>query len=87
MANELRILFGQRVRYIRTSKTNMSQEKLAFECNLHRTYISDIERGIRNVSLDNIGKIANALGIELKELFEFNTENKVVVRNELEDLN
>lgn len=42
----------------------MSQEDLAFESGLHRTYISGIERGIRNVGLDNVGVIAKALGVE-----------------------
>lgn len=41
----------------------MSQEDLAFESGLHRTYISGIERGIRNVGLDNIGVIAAALHV------------------------
>ena len=49
----------------------MSQEKLAFECDLHRTYISDIERGTRNVSLDNIEKIAKALDVQPKDLLDF----------------
>lgn len=51
----------------------MSQEKLAFECDLHRTYISDIERGTRNVSLDNIEKISKALGVQPKDLLDFTT--------------
>ena len=45
-----------------------SQEKLADLCNLHRTYISDIECFKRNVSLDNIEKIANALEIPASDL-------------------
>lgn len=73
MANNIRLLFGQKVRQIRLSKSNMSQEKLAFECDLHRTYISDIERGTRNVSLDNIEKIAKALGVQPKDLLDFTT--------------
>lgn len=73
MAKHIRSLFGQRVRQIRLSRSNMSQEKLAFECDLHRTYISDIERGTRNVSLDNIEKIANALDVQPKDLLDFTT--------------
>lgn len=45
------------------SLLNLSQEDLADLCDLHRTYISDIERCNRNVSIDNIEKIACALKI------------------------
>ncbi|MDO0821295.1 helix-turn-helix domain-containing protein [Desulfosporosinus nitroreducens] len=66
----IRILFGIRVRKLRQA-LGISQEELAFSSNLHRTYISDIERGMRNVSLDNIYKIAVALDISPKDLFDF----------------
>lgn len=46
----------------------MSQEKLAEESGLHRTYISSVELGRRNISLDNIRKIALALGVSMTEL-------------------
>lgn len=61
------IKLGKKIRKIREKK-RMSQEGLAFEANLHRTYISDIERGLRNVSIKNIEKIAKALGVPLREL-------------------
>ncbi|MEG9294957.1 helix-turn-helix transcriptional regulator [Mangrovibacillus sp. Mu-81] len=76
MSDNIRSLFGQRVRQIRLSKKNFSQEKLAFDSALHRTYISDIERGTRNVSLDNIEKIANALDVLPKDLLDFTTLNR-----------
>ena len=57
----------QEVEEARLNK-KLSQEELAFVCNLHRTYISDIERAKRNVSIDNIEKIANALDIPPYEL-------------------
>jgi transcriptional regulator with XRE-family HTH domain len=41
-----------------------TQEALAYECDLHRTYIGDIERHARNVTIDNVEKIARALGVE-----------------------
>ncbi len=48
----------------------LSQEDLAEQCGLHRTYISDIERCKRNVSIDNIAKIAKALGVDPSELLK-----------------
>lgn len=48
----------------------ISQETFADLCNLHRTYISDVELGKRNVSLENIKHIADALGIKMSDLFE-----------------
>lgn len=61
--------FGEKLKEIRTQK-GLSQEKLAFKSGLHRTYISDIERGARNVSLINIEKIAKALGVSNSELLK-----------------
>ncbi len=60
--------FGVRVRTLRTEK-GYSQEAFADECGLHRTYIGAIERGERNVSLDNIAKIAHALKLKISDLF------------------
>lgn len=59
--------FGQAVREAR-KKRGLSQEKLAFESGLHRTYISSVERGERNISLLNIHKIARALKVAPKDL-------------------
>lgn len=68
MAEKLLINYGNVIRKQRLHK-NLSQEDLADLCALHRTYISDVELGKRNISLANIGKIAAALGISLSELF------------------
>jgi transcriptional regulator with XRE-family HTH domain len=46
-----------------------SQEALALEADLHRTFIAHVERQSRNISLDNIEKIATALGVSIRELF------------------
>ena len=61
-------VFGTNLRYYRNQQ-NLSQEKFAEKCNLHRTYISDIERFKRSISLENVQKIADALGIETYKLF------------------
>lgn len=45
-----------------------SQEDLAFEANLHRTFIAHVERQMRNISIDNVEKIAHALGVGASEL-------------------
>jgi transcriptional regulator with XRE-family HTH domain len=60
--------FGQAVRAIR-NRRGLSQESLALECGLDRTYISGIERGTRNPSLTNILKIAASLEVPAAELF------------------
>lgn len=60
-------VFGTNVKLYRQSQ-NLSQEKLAEKCGLHRTYISDIERFRRSISLDNIQKIADALNIKAYQL-------------------
>ena len=60
---------GKRVKIIRIAK-GISQEGLALRCKLHRTYISDIERGLRNVSIKNIEKIAKALEVSIEELLK-----------------
>jgi transcriptional regulator with XRE-family HTH domain len=53
----------------RRGELGISQEELAFKSGLHRTYISDIERGTRNPSLENIEKLAKALEISISTLF------------------
>jgi DNA-binding XRE family transcriptional regulator len=61
-------MFGYRVRELRKVK-GLSQEALALECDLDRTYVGGVERGERNISLLNIHKIARALRIAVKDLF------------------
>lgn len=61
-------VFGQTIRAVR-NRRGVSQESLALQCGLDRTYISGIERGTRNPSLTNILKIAVALDVGPAELF------------------
>ncbi len=60
--------FGYRVKKLRQAH-NLSQEKFALQIDMDRTYLASIESGKRNVSLENICKIANGLEISLEELF------------------
>lgn len=59
--------FGERIRGLREER-GLSQEGLAFKAGLDRTYVGGIERGERNLSLLNIGKLAKALDVSLAEL-------------------
>lgn len=64
-----RIQFGVTIRELR-GDLGYSQEKFATKCGLHRTYMGGIERGERNLALDNIIRIAAALDMKASELFE-----------------
>ena len=61
--------FGERVKALRIQK-NLSQEKFALLINMDRTYLASVESGKRNISLENINKIANGFEITLEELFK-----------------
>lgn len=68
---DIRKQVGRNLAVIRKNK-GLSQEELAFECNLHRTYISGIERGIRNPTILILDKIAKALKVKPAELLDQN---------------
>lgn len=70
-------IFGTNLRNYRKN-INVSQEKFAEICGLHRTYISDIERFKRSISLENIQRIANALNIETYKLFIESEEKNMI---------
>ena len=61
--------FGKRIKSLRKKK-NMTQEDLAFEIGVDRSYMGFIERGERNLTLEKIAKIAKALSVSLSELFK-----------------
>ncbi|MBR4561087.1 MAG: helix-turn-helix transcriptional regulator [Bacteroidales bacterium] len=68
MNYNINILFGKTIADIR-KKQGLSQEELAEKCSLHRTYIGAIERGEKSPTLNTIDRIANGLGIHIKDLF------------------
>ena len=61
--------FGSTIRMFR-EKNGFSQEKFALLIGMDRTYYSSVESGKRNISLQNISKIANGLGIPVSKLFQ-----------------
>jgi transcriptional regulator with XRE-family HTH domain len=68
-ASRILIQFGDNVRKYRKLK-GFSQEGLAHECGLHRTYIGMIERAEKNITLINVEKIAKALNVDIKKLVD-----------------
>ena len=61
------VVFGRNVRRLRIIK-EISQENFASRCDLHRTYIGSVERGEVNISVNNMDRIADALGMEICDL-------------------
>jgi transcriptional regulator with XRE-family HTH domain len=68
-AGTARKVFARNVRKLRRL-LEVSQEALALESGLSRTYVSEIERGERNVSIDSMGALADALNVPLKDLVD-----------------
>lgn len=65
--SDIREILAQNIKKYRAI-AGLSQEELAAVCGLHRTYISDVERCARNISIDNVEKIAKAFNISVAEL-------------------
>ena len=61
--------FGPRLKELR-QETGLSQEKFALKISMDRTYYASVEAGRRNISLENIKKIADGFGVSLSQLFE-----------------
>lgn len=69
MKKEILIKFGKKVRNERI-KLGLSQEELASHADVHRTYIGMIERAEKNITLENIEKICNALNLKIRDFFK-----------------
>jgi transcriptional regulator with XRE-family HTH domain len=61
---------GKRIKELR-NKLGISQEELAFRSEIHRTYIASLEVGKRNVSIETLEKVVDALEVSLSEFFKF----------------
>lgn len=66
-SKNIKVQVGSRVRRFREEK-GWSQEELGFRSGLHRNYIGGVERGERNVGVENIAKLAKALGVKPRDL-------------------
>lgn len=69
MKREVLIKFGKKVREERI-RLGLSQEELASKAGVHRTYVGMIERAEKNITLENIEKIAKALGMKISHFFD-----------------
>ena len=66
----IKVKVGKRIKELR-NKLGISQEELAFRSEIHRTYIASLEVGKRNVSIETLEKVVNALEVSLSEFFDF----------------
>lgn len=69
MGRQVLVSFGHKVREERLNQ-HLSQEELALRAGVHRTYIGMIERAEKNITLENIDKIAKALGVRIFDLLK-----------------
>jgi transcriptional regulator with XRE-family HTH domain len=67
--NELLVLLGKRIKDLRAAM-KWSQEEFAHVSGFHRTYVGQIERGEKNMSFDNLAKVADALGVTMATLLD-----------------
>ena len=72
------LAFGRHIRSLRTLDS-LTQEEVAYRAGIHVTYLSGVERGVRNPSLKSIRAIASALGVRVGDLFTFETSLDSVV--------
>jgi len=75
--DDLMNAFGERLKKIRND-LNLTQDELAFECDMHGSHIGQLERGIKSPTLDTLNKIAFGLNIPLPKLVDFDTYVKPI---------
>ncbi|MEK3884954.1 helix-turn-helix transcriptional regulator [Paenibacillus sp. PL2-23] len=87
---EFKYMVGEQIRRVRKLR-GMTQEQLAEQSGLSFSYVSDVERGTRNISLESLEKIINALGVRPNQLFEeidvLSDAYNDGARNKIEELN
>ena len=71
----IKVKVGQRIKELR-NQLGISQEALANKAEIDRTYVTDVENGRRNISIENLEKLVSALQVEFKEFFDSPNFNK-----------
>jgi len=71
----IKVKVGQRIKELR-NQIGISQEALANKADIDRTYVTDVENGRRNISIENLEKLVNALEIQFKDFFDSADFNK-----------
>ncbi|MGN6803298.1 MAG: helix-turn-helix domain-containing protein [Ginsengibacter sp.] len=75
---DMKVAIGERIAQLRKAK-NLSQQQFSYEADIERSYLTHVEKGRKNISVDTLVKITTALGITLKEFFSaevFNGKKK-----------
>ena len=75
---DMKVAIGERIAQLRKAK-NLSQQRFSYEAEIERSYLTHVEKGRKNISIDTLIKITNALGISLKDFFNeesFNGKKK-----------
>jgi len=75
---DMKVAIGERITELRKAK-NLSQQQFSYEAEIERSYLTHVEKGRKNISIDTLIKITGALGISLKEFFNqeaFNGKKK-----------
>ncbi|MBA2941054.1 helix-turn-helix transcriptional regulator [Paenibacillus sp. CGMCC 1.16610] len=81
----LQMIVGEKIKNFRKIK-GMTQQELGFKANLKQGYLGDVERGARNISLESLEKIINALGLRPGDIFGYHEVNINDVNYELEQI-
>lgn len=71
---DMKVAIGERIAELRKAK-NLSQQQFSYEAEIERSYLTHVEKGRKNISIDTLIKITNALGISLKEFFNQDSFN------------
>ncbi len=66
---DMKVVIGERIAQLRKAK-NLSQQKFSYEAEIERSYLTHVEKGRKNISIDTLLKITKALGISLKDFFD-----------------